>query len=127
MAVIGLFVTPQNTAAIPHATTSGIGSPNIGARKLPSEAPTNMAGAISPPLNPAPRDTAVNSIFSRNTYHGAETNSKSGIWLIPVPRYSFDCNTSVRSATIPPPTAIIKYWFFNTALKNFENVSNAIM
>ena len=59
MAVIGLFVTPQNTAAIPHATTSGIGSPNIGARKLPSEAPTNMAGAISPPLNPAPRDTAV--------------------------------------------------------------------
>ena len=65
----GQLVTPQNTLTIPHAAHNPTGSPNIGAKKLPSVAPTKRVGTISPPLNPPPKVTAVNSIFKRNTYH----------------------------------------------------------
>ena len=47
-------VTPQNTLTIPHAAHNPTGSPNIGAKKLPSVAPTKRVGTISPPLNPPP-------------------------------------------------------------------------
>ena len=59
----GQLVTPQNTATMPHAAHMPVGSPNIGARKLPSVAPTKSVGTISPPLNPPPRVTAVKIIF----------------------------------------------------------------
>ena len=50
--VRGQLVTPQNTLTIPHAAHNPTGSPNIGAKKLPSVAPTKRVGTISPPLNP---------------------------------------------------------------------------
>ena len=40
----GQLVTPQNTATMPHAAHMPVGSPNIGARKLPSVAPTKSVG-----------------------------------------------------------------------------------
>ena len=49
--VRGQLVTPQNTLTIPHAAHNPTGSPNIGAKKLPSVAPTKRVGTISPPLN----------------------------------------------------------------------------
>ena len=50
--VRGQLVTPQNTLTIPHAAHNPTGSPNIGAKKLPSVAPTKRVGTISPPLKP---------------------------------------------------------------------------
>ena len=66
--VIGLLVTPQNTLTIPHATHTGRGIWNIGARKEPSVAPITRDGTISPPLKPLPRVIAVNIIFKMKTY-----------------------------------------------------------
>ena len=53
--VRGQLVTPQNTLTIPHAAHKPTGSPNIGAKKLPSVAPTKRVGTISPPLNHRPK------------------------------------------------------------------------
>ena len=47
--VRGQLVTPQNTLTIPQAAHNPTGSPNIGAKKLPSVAPTKRVGTISPP------------------------------------------------------------------------------
>ena len=80
--VRGQLVTPQNTLTIPHAA----GSPNIGAKKLPSVAPTKRVGTISPPLNPPPKVTAVNSIFKMNTYHAQLVTKLLAIISEPAPR-----------------------------------------
>lgn len=66
--VTGLLVTPQNTLTMPHATHTGRGMWNRGARKLPRVAPTTSEGTISPPLNPLPRVMEVKIIFRRKTY-----------------------------------------------------------
>ncbi len=66
--VRGQFVTPQNTVTIPQAAHSPIGRPKTGPKKLPSVAPTNNVGTISPPLNPPPSVTAVNIIFNKKAH-----------------------------------------------------------
>ena len=70
--VSGQLVTPQNTLTIPHAAHNPTGSPNIGAKKLPSVAPTKRVGTISPPLNPPPIKLAVPAVIRKlceeNTY-----------------------------------------------------------
>ena len=84
--VRGQLVTPQNTLTIPHAAHNPTGSLNIGAKKLPSVAPTKRVGTISPPLNPPPNVTAVNSIFKRNTYHAQLVTKLFAIISEPAPR-----------------------------------------
>ena len=84
--VRGQLVTPQNTLTIPHAAHKPPGSPNIGAKKLPSVAPTKRVGTISPPLNPPPKVTAVISIFKRNTYHAQLVTKLLAIISEPAPR-----------------------------------------
>ena len=71
---------------MPQAAQSPIGSPNIAERKLPSVAPTNKVGTISPPLKPPPRVTAVNNIFKRNTYHALRVVKLEAIIGAPAPR-----------------------------------------
>ncbi len=84
--VSGQLVTPQKTLTIPQAAHNPIGRPNIGARKLPSVAPTKSVGTISPPLNPPPKVTAVKSIFSRKTYHAQLLTKLPAIMSEPAPR-----------------------------------------
>jgi len=79
--VRGQLVTPQNTLTIPHAAHNP-----TGAKKLPSVAPTKRVGTISPPLNPPPKVTAVNSIFKRNTYHAQLVTKLLAIISEPAPR-----------------------------------------
>ncbi len=84
--VRGQLVTPQNTLTIPQAAHKPIGRPNIGARKLPSVAPTKRVGTISPPLNPPPSVAAVNIIFRINTYHAQLDKKLDAITGAPAPR-----------------------------------------
>ena len=84
--VSGQFVTPQNTETIPQAAQRPIGSPNIGARKLPSVAPTNNVGTISPPLNPPPRVIAVNIILRRKAHQTLCVTKLLAITSPPAPR-----------------------------------------
>ena len=80
------MVTPQNTYHSAQAAHKPIGRPNIGARKLPSVAPTKRVGTISPPLNPPPSVAAVNIIFSINTYHAQLDKKLDAITGAPAPR-----------------------------------------
>ena len=84
--VSGQLVTPQKMLTIPHAAHNPIGSPKIGAKKLPSVAPINNVGTISPPLNPPPRVTAVKIIFSKKTYHAHWVKKPALITSVPAPR-----------------------------------------
>ena len=61
--VIGQFVTPQNTAAIPVAAHIEGEIPAICPKRHPNVAPTKNEGTISPPLNPASIVNAVKTIF----------------------------------------------------------------
>ena len=61
----GLLVQPQNSATMPSAAPSCGGRPSSGAATQPNVAPVKKIGTISPPLKPAPRVSAVNSIFKR--------------------------------------------------------------
>ena len=61
----GLLVQPQNSATMPSAAPSCGGRPSSGAATQPNVAPVKRIGTISPPLKPAPRVSAVNSIFKR--------------------------------------------------------------
>ena len=83
--VRGQLVTPQNTLTIPHAAHNPTGSPNIGAKKLPSVAPTKRVGTISPPLKPAPRVRAVKMIFKRKGSGATVPSKHLEIILTPVP------------------------------------------
>ena len=83
--VRGQLVTPQNTLTIPHAAHNPTGSPNIGAKKLPSVAPTKRVGTISPPLKPAPRVRAVKMIFKRKASGATVPSKHLEIILTPVP------------------------------------------
>lgn len=80
------MVAPQKMLTIPQAAHSPIGSPNIGAKKLPRVAPTNNAGTISPPLKPPPSVAAVNTIFRINTYHAQLLKKLASITDVPAPR-----------------------------------------
>ncbi len=62
-AVIGQFVTPQKTAAMPTAVQSVGEKPDRFPNRQPNAAPVKNDGTISPPLNPAPNVKAVKSIF----------------------------------------------------------------
>ena len=60
MEVSGQLVTPQkHSHASPRPAPKEAGSPPTGARTQPSVAPVKKAGAISPPLYPAPSVTEV--------------------------------------------------------------------
>ena len=77
-AVIGQFVTPQKTAAMPTAVQSVGEKPDRFPNRQPNAAPVKNDGTISPPLNPAPNvsskehfhkkgfraDRAVNTLFN---------------------------------------------------------------
>ena len=84
--VSGQLVTPQNTLTMPHAAHKPTGRPNIGARKLPSVAPTKSVGTISPPLKPPPRVAAVKSIFRIKTYQAQLLIKLEAIIGAPAPR-----------------------------------------
>ena len=64
--VIGLFVTPQNTATIPTAAQREGDKPTIEPKRQPNVAPIQKEGTISPPLKPAPSVNAVKTIFQMN-------------------------------------------------------------
>lgn len=63
--VMGQFVTPQNKAINPKLAEKEAGRPNSGPMIAPKVAPTKKEGTISPPLNPAPKVSAVKIIFKR--------------------------------------------------------------
>lgn len=63
--VIGQFVTPQNTEAIPRAAQKEGDMEKILPKRQPKVAPTKKDGTISPPRYPAPRVRAVNIIFNK--------------------------------------------------------------
>src|SRR5581483_8296163 len=63
---IGVLDAPANTAANPTAASSGGGTPSAGASTAPSVAPMMKSGLISPPLNPDPTVSPVNTSFHRN-------------------------------------------------------------
>ena len=65
--MIGQFVTPQKTATIPEAVASDGGNPKICPARQPNVAPTQKAGTISPPLNPARIVIAVKIIFQKKS------------------------------------------------------------
>lgn len=58
----GQLVTPTNKAARPQAAHKDGANPAAIPTTHPKEAPMDMVGTISPPLNPAPRTMAVNTI-----------------------------------------------------------------
>ena len=61
--MIGQFVTPQNTAAIPHAAQIDGESPIQLPIMHPKVAPIQNDGTISPPRNPARMVKAVRISF----------------------------------------------------------------
>ena len=65
--VIGQFVTPQNTAAIPHAAHIDGESPSQFPIIHPKVAPIQNEGTISPPRNPARIVNAVRTNFQKKS------------------------------------------------------------
>ena len=84
--VSGQLVTPQNTLTIPHAAHKVGEKPVNVPKRQPKLAPIKKVGTISPPLNPPPKVTAVNSIFKRNTYHAQLVTKLLAIISEPAPR-----------------------------------------
>ena len=66
--MIGQFVTPQKTAAMPTAVQSVGEKPDRFPNRQPNAAPVKNDGTISPPLNPAPNVKAVKSIFIKKGF-----------------------------------------------------------
>src|SRR5262245_3896279 len=60
---MGVFVAPAKTATKPIAANSGLGACSAQASVEPSVAPMTNSGVTSPPWNPDPSVTAVNSNF----------------------------------------------------------------
>lgn len=90
--VIGLLVTPQNTAPMPTAAHSGIGTSESGGKKSSECGADERVGTISPPLYPAPRVAAVKTLFNMESqwkdsfsFHtsGDDIHAGSIICLIP--------------------------------------------
>src|SRR5215213_4507235 len=63
---IGVLVAPANTATKPIAANSGVGACSAQPSVAPSVAPITNSGVTSPPWNPDPSVTAVNSSFQAN-------------------------------------------------------------
>ncbi len=61
-----MLVAPANTATKPIAANSGVGACNAHPSVDPSVAPITNSGVTSPPWNPDPSVTAVNSSFHAN-------------------------------------------------------------
>ena len=76
---------PQNSATMPSAAPSCGGRPSSGAATQPKVAPVKKMGTISPPLKPAPKVSAVNSIFSRNAYGTASPLMAASMTAAPAP------------------------------------------
>ena len=86
--VIGLLVTPQNTAPMPTAAHSGMEHPKAEAKKVPNVEPMKRVGTISPPLYPAPRVAAVKTIFNRKASGKTVFPSIHPVMIfMPVPLY----------------------------------------
>ena len=83
--VIGLFVTPQNTATIPTAAQRDGDNPTSVPNMHPKVAPMQKEGTISPPLNPTPKVMAVKMIFQKNAIVGASPRNASSMRLTPAP------------------------------------------
>ena len=82
---IGEFVTPQNMEIIPTAAHKEGENPKIVPNKQPNVAPIVNDGTISPPLNPAPRVSTVNTIFQKNASGGQCPAIASSIKCAPAP------------------------------------------
>ena len=63
---IGQLTAPQNTHTSPSAAANPAGMPSSPPSTQPSVAPMKNVGTTSPPLNPLPMVTAVNSSFQKN-------------------------------------------------------------
>ena len=63
---MGLFTTPQNMAISPIAAPNPGSRPRSPPATFPKVAPIKKEGTISPPLYPAAKVIAVNTIFNRN-------------------------------------------------------------
>lgn len=66
----GELVTPQNMEIMAMAAQSEGEIPKIIPNKQPNVAPIVKEGTISPPLNPAPSVSAVNTIFQKKAVGG---------------------------------------------------------
>ena len=78
-------MTPQKTAVIPTAVQSVGEKPSRFPKRQPKAAPIKKDGTISPPLYPAPRVRAVNSIFKKKASGRTLPSMHCAIMLIPVP------------------------------------------
>ena len=77
-AVVGICTNgSRGTSAQPVASS--------GAATQPKVAPVKKMGTISPPLKPAPKVSAVNSIFSRNAYGTASPLMAASMTAAPAP------------------------------------------
>ena len=83
--VIGLFVTPQNTATMPTAAQREGDIPTNVPKRQPKVAPIQKEGTISPPLNPTPNVIAVKSIFHIKADFGHLPKKASSIRFTPAP------------------------------------------
>ena len=83
--VIGQLVTPQNTLVMPTAVQSTGEKPVIVPNRQPNVAPIKNVGTISPPLNQAPKGSAVNSIFNKNAAGTTSPFKAREMTCIPVP------------------------------------------
>ena len=70
MEVMGQFVTAQKTPTRPRAAPNAGLRPKSALAVAPKVAPIKKEGKISPPLNPAPMVSAVNTIFKAKNLFG---------------------------------------------------------
>lgn len=79
-----MFVPPQKTAISPKAARKETGKPIRGDKVLPRVEPMKKRGITSPPRNPLPMVTAVNTILAKKARGG--TGSRKAALTIGSPR-----------------------------------------
>src|SRR3954447_2283478 len=101
----GVFVAPANTATKPIPAIRGTGTPSGWASEAPRVAPITNSGVTSPPWNPEPSVTAVNTSFSRNAMAITPTPPASDLVMSGRlrPRYSRLPTAYVSPTTRRPP------------------------
>ena len=82
---MGQFTAPQNTATKPMAAPKPAGSPMAPPSTQPKHAPTKKEGTTSPPLNPNPMVTAVNSSFQSHAHGSTSPLTARSTISIPAP------------------------------------------
>ena len=113
MEAIGQLTTEQNIATSPIAAPNPVFNPIIDATRFPNVAPIKKVGTISPPLNPAPRVSAVNIILSKNASGLILPVKAFSITGIPAPLKSLVPTNNVSTINIIPPVIILKYSYVN--------------